>query len=409
MGTVAPRARRAAIVAALGIALAAPASGQDTGEITLRMSPQKGDQWSFDESSTFQSNIKVMANGQLAQELAQKAEKLERGETHIVAVEGDKIMEIEVRFSPETGDKTEQQGQPPRTERPSYAGKTIKIKRQATGEPAYETDAQLSPEDQKKLKKLLDPQAGFFPKKPVKVGERWVADEKALAEEFELGPEDRGTVRCRLKGVRQVDGLDAADVEVAMVVNKKQDFFLMTFDMEGLMVIDRRSGVVLDGELSGPITISGEREVPGENGQIVKISIEGGGQASFKSRSRPLKRGGPQKEGGAPLTEESDWGGTEAPAQAATPQACYDAMLAALERGDFAKFKALHTEKAQAELTQEGFERGRKRLAEKGPPPFGSFAPQGAERVDVMLSNGRFLTTLVKEGGAWRADTVWTK
>ncbi len=162
------------------------------------------------------------------------------------------------------------------------------VRRQAQGDALVECAAPLSDDEKAEARDLLEPTEGFLPKRPVKPGDRWVADERSVARELKLGSADRGTMRCRLKALRDVEGRRAAEIEVSPVIEKKEDFMAVTLDLEGTVLVDAETGVAVGVEIAGPATLSGETEKPGEDGKPVKISIDGTGECKLKRTARRL-------------------------------------------------------------------------------------------------------------------------
>ncbi len=100
----------------------------------------------------------------------------------------------------------------PKVKPTALAGQTVVVRRQTQGDAAIECSVDLSDDEKKEVRGALDPTDGFFPKKPVKVGDRWVSDQRAMAQLFELGPEDVGTLRMTLKAIRDVAGRRTAEI-----------------------------------------------------------------------------------------------------------------------------------------------------------------------------------------------------
>jgi hypothetical protein len=92
---------------------------------------------------------------------------------------------------------------------------------------------------------------------------------------------------------------------------------------------------------------------------------------------------------------------------AATPEAWYAAMLAAMRAGDFEAFEKLHTPRAAGELTPEGFARALGQVAKLAPD--GKFKETAPGVVKVSRPDGKDLTTLKKVGDGWLADAAFTE
>lgn len=398
---------------ALFLASATAALAQDA--VRLEAAHKPGERWSFEETAEQTSTIRVMTNGTLAQQMDQKQTELRKGTLEVLEVHEGEPSAVRVTYDPTSGERKEQTGQPPQDRKFSYAGETVTVRRNAgAGAGAQvQCQAQLEEEDKKKLAKLVEGnEKAFLPKHPVKPGDRWIADEKAIAAAFDLTDRDRGTLKCKLKSIVTADGRPTAAIEISLAVVKVvEEWMQIQIDMDGTGAVDLETGQLMAFDVSGPLTFSGTRDVPGQNGQTVKVEVEGTGQSVFRAKSKPLAAGpthGP--EGGV-----SDKGGPPPRASAekkyTSPWEAYGAMIEALEAKDFEAFRRLHTAKAQADLTREGFDRAVARLAAKGRPPVAEWKKAGElpTEYEVSLQNGRHLTTLVNRDGAWLCDEVWTK
>lgn len=284
-------------LAAAWIALAAALPGtpgadaQDAGDaIKLRYHFEAGDRWTFDEDMTVKLKFDVLVNGNVAEALEQKSHKVRKGDLLVLAATGERLDAVRARFDPECGE-TEQRGSADPVKKPTgLAGQTVTLRRQEAVDAAVECSAALSDDEKKEARELIEQQMeGFLPKKPVKIGDRWVATEKAIARAFGLGPDDRGTLRLTFKALRDVAGRRTAEVAVGLVVDQKQDFSKITLDLEGSILIDVESGLAVGADLRGPVTISGETEQEDAEGKPAKISVEGGGEFTYRSTSRRLE------------------------------------------------------------------------------------------------------------------------
>jgi hypothetical protein len=406
-----PAIRPAALAAAVFL-LSSPAAR--AGDVSLEPHHQTGERWSLERDYQMTSSVRIKANGQVAQEVGGTERESYKATIDVLAVEGGKPGVIRARFDPAAAASTEKAGQVEK--RPfGFAGKTCTIRGGAN--PVVECPgAQLGDDEKKKLAELIEANEGYLPKKPVKPGDRWLADEKAVARDFELGPEDRGVVKCKLREVKALEGRETAYVDVSIALVKViQEFMKAEMDVEGTIAYDVATGQAVLVDLSGPVNFSGSRDVPGQNGQPVKVAVEGGGDMKLHVACRALPPGpstAAPNEGTPPMPNPpaggDGWASPPPGAASATPEKALEGMLAALEANDFERFRKLHTERAAAELTRDGFDKAHARLARIGPPPVQSFDEKDGT-VTVTLQNGRVLTTFVKVGGEWRCDSVFAK
>jgi len=286
----------------------------------------------------------------------------------------------------------------------------------ATVEPAIE-DEELRRSVEKELRIV-----NLFPDRAVKVGDRWAVDEKAVASLFDLKPEDRGTVKCKLTGVTEVAGEPAARLAVDITLRTTQEGWVkIDALLEGEIVCSLANGRLFSAELAGPMEIQGEQSgADPKSGEAIKLKLSGTGETRLVARSKygaaaPPPPAPPPPAGGTP-----GGAGAAAPPAAggrdlSTPERSYEAMLAALKAKDYDAFLRCHTKVAQAGITRDAFDRTVKKLEEKGPPPVESFVPLeptsalDAGTVEVRLKGGKWLTRLRKEGDSWLCDHVWAK
>lgn len=292
--------RPVALVLALSFltALARAAAQDASGEpVELRLRFAAGDRWASDEEASFNAKVKILADGKPLRTIEQTRRLVEKSELTVLAVDGEKIAAVRARYAPECSEVKETAGAAaPEKKMPGYAGQTVTVRRQPRGEPSIESAAPLSDEERKRLAKLVEPDAGFHPKKPVKPGDRWVADNTALARAFELGSDDGVTMRLRLKGVCDHEGRRAAEVDAAIVIYKKEQFLKITLDLEGTLVLDLETGAPLLVDVRGPITVTGETEQQGPDGRAVKLTADGSGDCALRQRLTKLP---PEPAGGA--------------------------------------------------------------------------------------------------------------
>lgn len=280
----------AASIALAAVTSAAPqAVAQDAGEeVTLRHKFAAGDRWAFDEDMILKLKFKVLVKGKAPEALEQTNHKVRKGELAVLDAAGERLDAVRVRFGPECMDTEQAGAAEPKKKPTALASQTVVVRRQAQGDATVECAVTLSDDEKKEARESMEPTDGFFPKKPVKVGDRWVSTEKAIARAFGLGADDRGTLRMTLKALRDVDGRRTAEVAAALVVDQKQDYMKITLDLEGSLLIDVETGVAVGVDFRGPVTVSGETEQADAEGNPAKVTVEGGGECTYKNAARRL-------------------------------------------------------------------------------------------------------------------------
>jgi hypothetical protein len=437
------------IAVAVAAAFASAAEAQESFRVKLGAKP--GDVWTASESTEQKLEVttKVDQAGNL-QELRQSIVGTGAGIVRTEVLEASDGTPTKMRV---TFEKAEEKttvrdlanpGAPPaeQAEPKPYAGKTFTVTfrgpKDATVEPRL-GDAEAEKQVINEAHVL-----NVFPDRAVKPGDRWALDEAVIASLFDLAPEDRGTVSVKLEEVVEVEGVKAARLAVDITLKKTEKGWLKSdLILEGMLVYGLANGLMLSGEIAGPIDMKGE--VSGtdpEKGTPFKVEIRGSGEVRFRSTyaystaavtggtggARPPVAGGGTTAGGAPAggggigggtgpatgggtAGADDWGSGGAAPDLSTPERAYESMLAALRAKDYDAFIRCHTDATRAGISREAFDRTVKKLDEKGPPPVEGFEPITDGSVEVRLKGGagRWLTRFRNVGGEWRCDHVWAK
>ena len=80
-----------------------------------------------------------------------------------------------------------------------------------------------------------------------------------------------------------------------------------------------------------------------------------------------------------------------------------------IKAGDLAKFKAGFSKRQSSKITQAMIDKAKAEVAKYTLDDLVAKAEGGKGSLKIKMKNGRTLTTLVKEDGAWKADTLWFK
>ena len=275
------------------IALLPPLARAQERPLELRRVFTAGDRWVRDEDLTLQLSFSISHAGQVLQTVQQSSRKLRKCEVSVLEVAGGKLAAVRAVYAaePECGD-TEQTGTDAPQRKPcGLAGQTVIVRRQAAGPPAIECAGQLGPEEQAELNELLDPSDGFLPRKAVKPGESWDAEESAVRQALDLGPEDRGTLRLKLDSVREVDGRQTAVLVAAVTLQQKQEGLTIGSKLEGVLLIDVATGHILGLTLQGPLTIGGALLQADEDGNEVRLEIAGTGKLALVNTAHRVAPG----------------------------------------------------------------------------------------------------------------------
>jgi hypothetical protein len=78
-----------------------------------------------------------------------------------------------------------------------------------------------------------------------------------------------------------------------------------------------------------------------------------------------------------------------------------------IKAGDVNGVKAGVTERLRDRVTTDGLEKAQKDLGKMTLDDLVAGVEDKGDSMKVKMKNGRTLTTLVKVGGEWKADTIW--
>ncbi len=92
-----------------------------------------------------------------------------------------------------------------------------------------------------------------------------------------------------------------------------------------------------------------------------------------------------------------------------TPQASIASQLALLQAGDYEGLKVCLTERVRNNVTAEQVSKAKATAQSMTLETIAvKYNPVG-NGIKIMMKNGRTLTTMVKVGNDWLADTIWFK
>jgi hypothetical protein len=272
--------------------------GQQTYTLKIRSRP--GDKFAFDVSSSIKQKGQIVANG-LPQPIDQSGTQARKGTLEILAAENDFPTAIRVTFASDSSNSGTLGGQAA----PAFplAGKTITLRRSQDGQ--VTNDLPQQPDDQTlaELDRMLDPDLSVYPTHPVAVGDEWNADSAALARQFQLGPDDKVSMKCRFRSVRNLDGHNVAEFALTgEVVKRDQGFIVTTTRLDGINLIDLANGQTLQTDVTGKMSSRGTKAGNGD-GEIGKVSVDADGQLEMHQRVRTLASGANPPMAAAPAVE----------------------------------------------------------------------------------------------------------
>ena len=191
---------------------------------------------------------------------ATESEKFHRqlvvSEEVVTEVRGGEAVGRRITFGPNSWWASKRNEQPATKTRLIYAGKTVNFR--VTPEGKIEQDFGVQPKGE--LMRLLRNQilgrTSLFAGKPVAAGERWRADD-ALRPMLDLQSGDTVSAIVTLKGVREQEGRQVADIGMSAGVLATKSELHVEMELEGAFVIDVQTGVAVKGDLTGKCRMAG--------------------------------------------------------------------------------------------------------------------------------------------------------
>lgn len=281
-----------AAVAAAALAGAALALADGGGEaIALKPSCKVGERWTVENEYQSASEMTIKMNGQVVRSAKEESRRFGKADTEFleVAPDGTQPTAVKVAYDPENGEtKTSSLLPAPVTTKRAFAGQTVTARRGESGEVTHDFKGKLAPDEEKQLRSVLRPRHLYFPKTPVKVGDKWTVDPKDAAAQLDLEAGQEGTMSCELKSLKDVDGRKAAEIALTIAIKGKKDGLDVTMDMTGTTLVDLATGRDLDSDMSGPVTVSGSKEQTGRDGTKMLMEVSGAGKLRIRGKARPV-------------------------------------------------------------------------------------------------------------------------
>lgn len=269
---------------ALLIVLAGSSAALSQQTYTLKPRSQAGDRWAFDVTSSIQQKGTVTPNGQ-PEPIDQSAMQVRKGTIETLAVQDGLPTAVRVKYDLDSKNSGTLAGQaaPPF----SLVGRTITIRRGVNGQITNDLAQQPDEPSQAELARLLDPDLSVYPTHPVAVGDEWDADSTSLARQFQLGPDDKVSMKCTFRGIADFDGRQVAEIALIGRVSKHDEGFITTTThLDGTSRIDLATGQILDQDMTGKMSSQGTRvaDASGHNG----VTVDAAGELKTHQRLTPI-------------------------------------------------------------------------------------------------------------------------
>lgn len=162
-----------------------------------------------------------------------------------------------------------------------YSGKTVFLQKLGDQTQVSSPGLTLSPEEIGTLQNELPDEKtqALFPPRPVKVGDTWIANEKAIVKLLGLDKSTRGTLKGRLVSVGPYANQPCALMEVNLVATTNQGGMDLSLDLTGKLYFSLNQNRLIAIEFQGPVTASGQN-----NSDKGPVEIQGQGQMQGYSK-----------------------------------------------------------------------------------------------------------------------------
>lgn len=258
-------------------------------KVDLKTKLSKGQKWSFDGSVQFDNTMRATSNGQLVQEQNQTISHRREGSYEVLEASDGKPTKLRITYSNECKGQIKVNGQAQQIDFP-LAGQTITATKQ-DGQLSHNGKADLAPDALAELGQLFEQNNSMLPGKPIGVGDEWEPDVAEIRQQFQLGPDDKATVKCKFLAIGNVEGRKTADISVTGQLAKNNQGVVSSITLGGVTQVDIETGQILNSDVVGKLTHQGRQQGADPFGQPMIIDVGGGGQMKVTQVSRLLAGG----------------------------------------------------------------------------------------------------------------------
>ncbi|HET6249496.1 MAG TPA: hypothetical protein VFE47_17540 [Tepidisphaeraceae bacterium] len=290
------RFQKAALALALGaiVSSASAASAADQAySIKIHVNP--GEKWAFDASTAMNEKGQVLANEQVAQPINQAFTQRRKGVIEVLSVENGLPSAIKLTYDAESSN-----GGAPGAQQPppfALAGRTVNVSRR-NGVVTTDLGNNVDPQTLQEVSHMLDPDVSAYPKQPVAINEEWDGDTAAMAKAYQLGADDKLTMKCKLLEVHDVAGRQVAEIGLHGTMLKHDEGFIETnITFDGNASIDLQTGQATATTMTGKISMRGAQQQTGPDGTPVKINVSADGDLKVNQTVKLEGAGAPAAPG----------------------------------------------------------------------------------------------------------------
>lgn len=277
--------RLAAVALLASALLPAPALAEEA--IRLARKDIAGSAWAFDEAIETKSRSEMTLPGKPPAVTETVTRTVRRGTITVLKVDEKELAtSLRVAYDTASSDLEAQDGAKAEPTPFFLAGKTVTISHGEDGSLKHDHAGELPEEVADELDDFLPPYATIFPDAPVKPGAEWKPSPEAAALWLDLDEGDKGTVTCKLVGLRDVGGRRAAEIHVVAELKRDEDGAVSELKLEGPILVDIESGRDLEDATTGRTTLAGTQKIDDDEGHPVVAKVSGSGTITGKTTLR---------------------------------------------------------------------------------------------------------------------------
>jgi hypothetical protein len=297
---------------------------------TYDLKPQfrEGQSWAFEQSGEMQQNTTMSSPGQPPQQMQQSMRQTRSGTMAVLAVKDGVPVSVRLTFGNDCVTLMEMGGQKQPIPFP-FSGQTITLTRDARGEVAHDFKGPADPMAEMELKSYLSFSRESFPPRPVAVGEEWEPDTAAMRQFYQIGPQDKLSVKCRFVSVKEYAGRRVAEIETVLSFAKRQGENEMRNDMKDTSLVEIDTGNTLQSDMTNASVTQGAQQMQQPGGFPVTVQTRVQGSSRARTAVKPIDNAGP-----LPATPVADIGGALPGASYAGTFACAEMTVILTGSGD---------------------------------------------------------------------------
>ncbi|MEM6313189.1 MAG: hypothetical protein AAF743_03835, partial [Planctomycetota bacterium] len=254
--------------------LASTTAKPAAAQVNLQFNVPVGTSYDFTSIETEQQTMTQGGQGMGGQQMQQAVRFEVRGSFKVLEVANGVPSRVEIAFDQNSGGQV----QGPQGNQPipfALAGQTVTASVDPQGNVAVQPAGNLDPVSQNVVQNLVAMDASILPGKPVVPGDTWAVNDPAA---LGLPPGSQAQLQFRFDGTQETSGLTVAVMTSQVQFRANTQAGNAEGNLNGMLVMDLATGLLLKAESSGQRNESGQGQDP-MTGQPIQMQ----GTAQVKS------------------------------------------------------------------------------------------------------------------------------